>query len=79
MAAKYYCISSNQIFMSSVCIGIISAALITINNNVNEYFQLPVVIMSSDKCVSVKSFKNGEAFTCSDVDVTLRNYRLKRD
>jgi hypothetical protein len=62
----------------SILIGIIAAALITINTSVQEYLQLPLITETEDgKCAAVSNFKNGEAFTCSDVGVILRKYRIK--
>jgi hypothetical protein len=64
----------------SILIGIIAGALITINTSVQEYLQLPLITLSADgKCAIVANFKNGEAFTCSDVDVILRKYRTKKN
>lgn len=76
---SYYQVSNFQLFVMALLIGIISAALITINIAVKEYFQLPLVTLTSDdKCVSVLNFKNGEAFVCGDVGMILRNYRVKK-
>lgn len=76
---KYYYVSNIQLFTSAILVGIISAALVTINIKLTEFYEMPVVVLNSDKCTAVKSFKNGETFTCADVDVTLRNYRIKKD
>lgn len=75
---RYYTVSNLQLFICALLIGVISAALITINNAAMEYLQLPVVETAPDgKCVAVSSFRNGEAFTCNDVGTILRNYRTK--
>ena len=63
----------------ALLIGVIAGALITINTGVKEYLQLPLVTTADDKCVSVVNYKNGEAFTCSDVGTILRNYRVKKN
>lgn len=77
---KYYQVSNSQLFIMAVLTGIIAAALSVINTSVKEYLQLPVVNVSSDdKCVSVSSFKNSEAFTCADVGTILRNYRTSKN
>jgi hypothetical protein len=73
---KYYQVSNSQLFIMAVLTGIIAAALSVINTSVKEYLQLPIVTMSADKCVSVASFKNGEAYGCADVGNILRNYRI---
>lgn len=75
---RYYTVSNLQLFVCAILIGIISAALITINNVAIEYLQLPIVETSLDgKCIAVSSFKNGEAFTCNDVGTILRKYRTR--
>ena len=78
-ATKYYQVSNAQLFIMALLIGVIAGALITINTGVKEYLQLPLVTTADDKCVSVVNYKNGEAFTCSDVGTILRNYRVKKN
>jgi hypothetical protein len=76
---KYYQISGFQLFVMAIIVGVISAALITINTAVQEYLQLPMVHMSKDgQCTVVSNYKNGDAFTCNDVDVILRKYRTTK-
>lgn len=78
--AKYYQVSNLQLFVMAILIGIIAAALITINIMVREYLLLPTVIVDrEDKCASVINYKNGDAYTCSDVGIILRNFRKKAD
>lgn len=72
---KYYQVSSFQLFIMAFLTGVIGAALVVINMSVKEYLQLPIVVYENDKCVSVVSYQNGEAFTCEDVDIILRKYR----
>lgn len=74
---KYYSVSNTQIFLTAILTGIISAAIIKINNSVEDYFKLPVVVLIDNKCISVESTKNGELYTCADVNMILRNYRVK--
>lgn len=77
---KYYVVSNLQIFVSAVLSAILAASLIVINTAVNNYFELPIVLMTEDnKCSTVISFKNGEAYTCNDVNMILRNYRTKKN
>lgn len=76
---KYFQVSTCQLFIMAMLVGIISASLIMINTAARDYLQLPLVIMSSDNCVSVMNYRNGEAFTCGDVGVVLRNYRVKKN
>lgn len=76
MAHRYYYVTNLQLFLAAIVIGVIAAGLVTINNKVDTYLQLPVVTKSSDgKCQSVLNFKNGDAFTCNDVGTILRRYR----
>lgn len=77
---KYYVVSNLQIVISALLAAILTASLIVINTAVNNYFELPVVSMTADgKCAVVTNFKNGEAFTCNDVGMLLRNYRTKKE
>lgn len=78
--AKYYQVSNLQLFVMAILIGIISAGLITINIMVKEYLLLPTVVVDrEDKCASVVNYKNGDAYTCADVGIILRNFRKKVD
>jgi hypothetical protein len=77
---KYYQVSNAQLFIMAILTGVIAAAAIVINTSVKEYLQLPIVTLTADdKCVTVSNFKNGEAYTCSDVSTILRNYRVKKN
>lgn len=76
---KYYQVSNLQLFVMAIMIGVIAGGLITINTAVKEYLQLPMVTMASDKCVTVANYKNGEAYTCTDVGTVLRNFRIKKN
>lgn len=77
---KYYQVSNAQLFIMALLIGVIASALLMINTALKEYLQLPIVTMTAeDKCATVSNFKNGEAFTCSDVGTVLRNYRVKKN
>jgi hypothetical protein len=75
---KYYQVSNFQLFWMSILIGIIAAALITINIMTKDYLMLPTVIVDrDDKCASVVNYKNGDAYTCADVGTILRHFRKK--
>lgn len=77
---KYYVVSNSQIIITAILVAVLTASLVTINTAVKKYFELPVVTFSEDgKCATVSNYKNGEAYTCSDVGVVLRNYRLKNN
>lgn len=75
---KFYQVSGFQLFMMAILTGVIGGAVVLINMHVKEYLQTPVVVMTKDEvCTSVNNYKNGEAYTCNDVGVILRNYRKK--
>lgn len=74
---KYFQVTTVQLFLMAVLTGVIGGALVMINTAAMEYLQLPIVTYSEGKCASVANFKNGDAFTCAEVDVTLRHYRKK--
>lgn len=76
---RYYQVSTLQLIIMAIIIGVIASALIVINTSVKEYLQLPLVTTTTDdKCVTVSNFKNGEAYTCGDVGTILRNYRVQK-
>ena len=76
-STKYYSVSTLQLLIMAITIGVIASAIITINTGIMEYLQLPVVTMVDDKCVLVANYKNSEAYTCNDVGTILRKYRVK--
>lgn len=77
---KYYQVSNLQLFLMAILVGVIAAGLITINIMVKEYLLLPTVLVDrEDKCASVVNYKNGDAYTCADVGIILRNFRKKVD
>lgn len=74
---KYFQVTTFQLFFMAVLTGIVAGALVTINIATIEYLQLPAVTYSDGRCVSVANYKNGDSFTCGDVDIVLRHYRKK--
>lgn len=78
MATRYYSVSNLQLFIMALLISVIVSALLVINSTVRDYLQQPEVTMVDGKCVSVASYKNGEAYTCADLNTILRNYRVKK-
>jgi hypothetical protein len=76
---KIFVIRNIQIFIASCMIGTIAAAIVVLDLRYIDYKQLPIVTVdAADNCVSVASFKNGENYACSDVNVILRNYRVEK-
>ncbi len=79
MVKRFYQVSGIQLFFTGLLVGVVSACLVLINIMVKDYLQLPIVQRGSDgACAAVLNFKNGEAYTCNDLDITLRNYREER-
>ena len=71
-----YTNSTKQLIGFAFLLSIFTAALIGINNYINQYRVLPIAYYGADeKCIKVVNFENGHAFTCNDVDVLLRRYR----
>lgn len=77
---KYYVVTNSQIMITAILVAVLSTSLVVINTAVKQYFELPLVTFSEDgKCATVSNYKNGEAYTCSDVGVVLRNFRSKKN
>lgn len=74
---KYFTVGTFQLLLMSLLTSIISAAIVSINIALIDYLHLPVVTFESGKCVNVSNFKNGDSYTCDNVDVILRKYREK--
>lgn len=74
-----YAVSMKQVIINSLLISLVSASLVILFILTKEYFlDLPDVYKNTEgKCVKVVNFKNGDAYNCNDVDVTLRKYQLK--
>lgn len=77
---KYNLINNAQLIFASVLMGLI-AGLITVSYLIwQDYRTLPIVTKTrAGQCIKVVNFVNGHAFTCSDVDVVLRQYRSELD
>lgn len=77
---KYFQVSTPQLLLMACLTGVVSAGIVIINIRLNEYQQLPEVhFNSTGSCVSVSNYRNGDAYQCGDVDVILRNYRVKNE
>lgn len=76
--SKFYQVSAIQLFLMAILTGVVAGGLVTINIFVKDYYQTPEVVMSKDEqCINVLNYKNGDAYTCTDVGVILRSYRKK--
>ncbi len=75
----YHVVSTWQLMIMAFLVALISVALTHINTTVQQYIQLPTVVVGDDgKCLQVESLRNGEVYTCSDVNTILRNYRTTK-
>lgn len=73
---KYTILSNIQLFILSILVGLFSASAVVLNSWYQSYVLLPrVVTDATGQCIKVVNYENGHAFTCQDVDVTLRRYR----
>jgi type IV secretory pathway TrbF-like protein len=75
---KYSIITSSQLFVLAMLIGIISS-LLTISFTIwYKREMLPIVQVDQlGQCISVVNVENGHAFTCNDLGVVLRQYRTQ--
>ena len=79
MTSRFYTVSGFQLFTMALLVSVITVALSTINNSLQEYLHLPIVEIDMDnKCQVVQNFRNGDAYTCADVGVVLRVHRTKK-
>lgn len=73
---RYIVLSSWQLLLGAILVGVISAALGAVNTRRMDQQLLPEVLVDkAGACVRVVNYDNGHAFTCTDVDVILRRYR----
>ena len=68
-------VSTKQIIANFIMTGVIYSALLFSAWWFLQARELPQVQYDNDgKCVKVLNYKNGDAFTCNDVDIVLRKY-----
>lgn len=68
-----------QIVIMSVLMSIIIALLTIASNLYLDTRNLPIVTNdASGECVRVLNVENGHAFTCNDINITLRRYRVEK-
>lgn len=76
---SYYMVSSKQMFFMALSIAAMTAVGAFFVISLMSYFDLPEVSIDNEgKCVKVINFKNGDAYTCQDKDITLRKYHVVR-
>ena len=74
---KYQLVTNSQMIVFGIFVAIIASCIVIAVQFGQDYMSLPQVIKNGDDCASVINYKNGDAFTCPDVDVILRKYRIK--
>ena len=74
---KYITLKTVDLFILSILIGLTAGSFAVMGNLYQAHKLLPMVIRGPDgACVKVLNFENGHAFSCPDVDVLLRRYRV---
>lgn len=74
---KYQLVTNLQMMIFGIFVAVISSCSTIAMFVAQDHFSLPVVVQKNGQCMEVQNFKNGDAFTCPDVDVILRKYRIK--
>ena len=71
----HYVVSGKQLLSTTVAIAVFLAICVWLASLLGAYLDLPEVWLADGKCNKVVNFKNGDGYTCQDVDVVLRKYR----
>jgi hypothetical protein len=72
-----YLITTKQLIANITLTSGLFVAFVVLLYSANEYLNLPEVYQGSDgKCVKVVNFKNGDAYSCLDVDQILKKYKV---
>lgn len=70
-------ISSKQLLSAVIAISIFLSASIIVTASFLNHQQQPEVYKDKDgKCVKVINYKNGDGYSCQDVNVMLRKYTV---
>lgn len=73
---KFVTLSSIQLAVMTFLMALLAAILVSINMWYLDTRLLPEVhVDAAGQCIKVVNFENGHAFSCNDVNVTLRRYR----
>jgi hypothetical protein len=70
----YYAVTTKQLVSTVAAICMTVAATMWFMKTLTDYLDLPKVHVSNGACLKVVNYKNGDAFSCQDKDVTLRKY-----
>jgi hypothetical protein len=73
-----YTTTRSQLAIFTILTAIIVGLMIVAIQATREYLDLPEVKRSviDNSCVQVINYRNGDAYTCADVDVVLRRYHM---
>lgn len=75
---RYTVLNTLQLFIMTTLTGLISGAIVILFVLHHDYKLLPVVVKAvTGECIKVVNYQNGHAFSCHDVDVLLRQYRVQ--
>lgn len=78
MASRFTTLTTVQLLIMTLLIGLIAGAMNVSFVMYREYITLPTVVKTAaNECVKVVNYQNGHAFSCPDVDVLLRQYRVE--
>lgn len=77
---KYVTLTNLQLFIMTVLTGAIAGAILILFTMYQDWRILPQVLQTPvGECIKVVNFENGHAFSCPDVNVLLRRYRVVKD
>ena len=68
-------ISNSKILSFSVVMAVTFSLICIAYFEYTRYIELPKVQYENGMCKDVVNFKNGDAFVCKDLNVTLRKFR----
>ena len=74
--SKFIVISIKQLFANILLTSLFISAFTFILIGFSNYLDLPNVYINNitDKCIKVENFKNGDAYTCEDLNILLKKY-----
>lgn len=77
---RYTVLNTLQLLIMTMLTGFIAGAIMIAFTLHRDYKLLPKVIKTGNgECVKVVNYQNGHAFSCHDLDVLLRQYRVEVD
>ena len=77
---RYVTLTQVQMFLMALITGAIAGALMIGSTMYRDFTLLPLVVQNpGGECIKVVNYENGHAFSCPDVNVLLRRYRVAKD